>query len=83
MYELRFDKKALENLQKLEKPIRERIWNKLQQCKQDSLHFLEHLTEVDGYKLRVGDYRAIIDLDQANSLILVVKIGHRKNIYDY
>lgn len=82
MYELRFDKKALETLHHLETQIRERIWNKLQQSKKDPLHFLEHLTEINGYTLRVGDYRVIIDLDQRNRIMWVVKIGHRKNVYD-
>jgi len=33
MYILIFEKSALESLNKLEAQIKERIWNKLQQCK--------------------------------------------------
>lgn len=82
MYSLIFDKKATDFLNKLEKEDRERIWDKLQQCKENPLHFLEHLEEVEGYKLRVGDYRLIIDADNFTKTLKVLKVGHRKNIYD-
>ena len=81
MYELKFDKKAIDFLNKLERNIKERIWNKLQMCKEDPFCFLEHLEEIDGYKLRVGDYRLIISVDNKTNTINIEKIGHRKNIY--
>jgi mRNA interferase RelE/StbE len=34
------------------------------------------------YRLRVGDYRVIIDWQKDDSLLFVRKIGHRRNIYD-
>jgi len=34
-----------------------------------------------GYRLRVGDHRVILDIDEGNLIILVIKIGHRKKIY--
>lgn len=46
MYQLIFEKKALEELNKLNKQIKERIWNKLQDCKEDPFRFLEHLSEI-------------------------------------
>lgn len=82
MYSLIFDKKALEQLNKFEKDIKERIWNKLQACKENPFHFLEHLEEIDGFKLRVGDYRAIVDVDKSTQIIKVLKVGHRKNVYE-
>ena len=82
MYQLNFDKKATDFLNKLEKDIKERIWNKLQRCKENPFHFLEHLEEIEGYKLRVGDYRIIIDVDKTNQILHILKAGHRKNIYE-
>jgi len=82
MYELKFDKKATDFLNNLEKNIKERIWNKLQKVKEDPFRFLEHLEEIDGFKLRVGDYRLIIDVDKASQTIHILKAGHRKNIYE-
>jgi len=82
MYNLIFEKSALDFLNKLEKNVKERIWNKLQQCKENPFHFLEHLEEIEGYKVRVGDYRLIIDVDNSEKILMVLKIGHRKNIYE-
>ena len=33
------------------------------------------------YKLKVGDYRAIYELDHNKMIITVHKIGHRRDIY--
>ena len=82
MYNLVFEKRALDNLDKLDKQIKQRIWNKLQLCKEDPFRFLEHLEDINGFKLRVGDYRIILDVDNSTKTINVLKIGHRKNIYD-
>jgi len=82
MYNLIFGKRVLEDLNKLDKQIQQRIWRKLQQCKENPFRFLEHLEEIGGFKLRVGDYRLIIDIDISTKTLKVVKIGHRKNIYD-
>ncbi len=82
MYALIFEKKALDFLNKIEKETKERIWNKLQQCKDNPFHFLEHLEKIEGYKLRVGNYCLIIDIDNSTKTIKVLKVGHRKNIYE-
>ena len=63
MYELKWDKKALDFLSKLEKDIKQRIWDKIQACKINPFRYLEHLEEIEGFKLRVGDYRVIVDVD--------------------
>jgi mRNA interferase RelE/StbE len=35
----------------------------------------------DRYRLRVGDYRVIYDVMDAQLVILVVRVGHRREIY--
>ncbi len=82
MYELKFDKRAIDFLNKFEKKDRERIWNKLQECKIEPFRYLQHLENIEGYKLRVGEYRIILDADNAIQVLNVLKIGHRKNIYE-
>jgi mRNA interferase RelE/StbE len=34
------------------------------------------------YKLRVGDYRSIYELNNTEMQIIIVRIGHRSEIYD-
>ena len=33
-------------------------------------------------KLRVGDHRVIVRLDPASQTIFVLRVGHRRNVYD-
>ena len=80
MYEIIFDENTIEFLKKLPKNIRERIFNKIIKAKNDPFHFFGRLSENNCYKLRVGDYRVISDIDDKK--INVVLIGHRKNVYD-
>jgi len=82
MYQLIFSKKAVEELNKFEKLIKERIWNKLQQIKEHLFRFFEKLVEISGFKLRIGNYRVIADIDKNSKKIYINKIGHRKNIYE-
>jgi len=82
MYELVFEKRALRDLNKLDNIIKERIWNKLQDCKRDPFRYLEPLVEINGFKLRVGDYRILIDVENEIRILHVLKVGHRKNIYE-
>ena len=82
MYELQFSKRAIKELNQLEKGIKERIWDKLQICKENPFRFLEHLEQINGYKLRVGDYRLIIEVDIKNRILNIQKTGHRGSIYE-
>ena len=44
------------------------------------LHATLKLKGSNDYRLRVGDYRIIFIFDR--DIIKILKIGHRKNIYD-
>jgi len=82
MYELIFDKRALRELGRLDDATKNRIWKKLQECKIEPFRFLEPLIKIRGFKLRVGDYRIILDVREEVRILNVLKVGHRKNIYD-
>ena len=81
MYELILDPEALDFLEKMDKKLGRRIWVKIQSTKKDPHHFFERLAGRDDYKLRIGDYRAIADIDDDIRRIEITLIGHRKNIY--
>jgi len=34
-----------------------------------------------GWRIRVGDYRVIYEIDDSREIVSVVKIGHRSEIY--
>lgn len=35
-----------------------------------------------GYRVRIGDYRVIYTVDDGVLLVLVLRLGHRKDVYD-
>jgi len=82
MYEIIFDEDTEDFLKSLEKSLKERIYNKIMSTAEDPQHFFQRLTGRLDYKLRVGNYRIIADIDQTKNLIKITRIGHRKNIYD-
>ena len=57
-----------------------RIWNKTQELKENPFHYLEHY-EGDGYKFRIGDYRALIDVDTENRILVIRVLDKRGRIY--
>ena len=64
MYEIIFDKKAIDYLNKQEKKIKERIFAKIISTKEKPFRYFERLTNRKEYKLRVGNYRIVADIDK-------------------
>ena len=81
MYEIIFDKKVIEYLTKQEKKIKKRIFNKIIYTKEKPFRYFERLTNRKEYKLRIGHYRVIADIDKKSKIIKIRMIDHRKNIY--
>ena len=79
-YGIIFSDRALKQLKKLEKNVPERIISTLERIKIRPQAHVTKLVGDPGYRLRVGDYRVILDIDEGNLVILVIKIVHRKKI---
>ncbi len=61
MFEIVFDEEAIDFLNTLETKLKERIFNKIRSTKEHPFHFFERLVGKEEYKLRVGDYRIIVN----------------------
>jgi len=81
MYDVLFSNKALKQLKKLEKNVQERIISSIERIRIKPENYVTKLMGDPAYKLRVGDYRIIMDIEKERFLILVLKVGHRKSIY--
>jgi mRNA interferase RelE/StbE len=81
MYSIKFSDKALKFFEKLDKNIQDRIGSVLERIKIRPEDFIDKLVGEQGYKLRVGDYRIFLDIYQEDLVILLIEIGHRKNVY--
>ena len=76
------EKNAENFLKKLQKKDAEIILNKIYSIRENPFRFLKRLQGEKLWRLRIGDYRAIVDVIISMNKIIVVRIGHRKNIYN-
>jgi mRNA interferase RelE/StbE len=81
MYELIYSNLATKFLKKLPKKKQEHILSVLERARIRPESHFERLVGEKTYKLRAGEYRIIADIYKEKLCILVIKIGHRKNIY--
>ncbi|HII06448.1 MAG TPA: type II toxin-antitoxin system RelE/ParE family toxin [Methanotrichaceae archaeon] len=35
----------------------------------------------EGWRIRIGDYRVIYEIDEAQQTVTVLHVGHRQNVY--
>ena len=82
MYSVQIEENAEDFLKKLDKKDREFILNKIYSIRDNPFRFLKRLQGEKLWRLRIGDYRVIVDVIVSNNRIIVLRIGHRKNIYD-
>lgn len=81
MYEIIVSDKAKEQLRKLPKEIQNRIGYVLERIVIRPFHFVKRKQGSPYFILRIGEYRAILDIKQDRQIIFVLEVGHRKNIY--
>lgn len=62
--------------------VRDRIRKTLHEVTDFPDHYLKRLSGSSYYRLRVGDYRVIIDWRNDDDELFVREIGHRRNVYD-
>jgi len=80
-YDIFFSDISLMQLKKLEKKDQERIIKALERIRIRPEAYITKLISDPGYRLRIGNYRIILDIDKEKLIILILKIGHRKKIY--
>ena len=74
--------KAAKALKKIENSVRLRIVERLRELRNRPERVGKHLKYSDFWSLRVGDYRAIYEINRDKNQVVVLFIGHRKNVYD-
>lgn len=86
-YEVVFTEKALKSLKKMDKHISSLIigWveKNLQGCT-DPRRFGKGLTanRSGQWRYRVGDYRLLADIQDEKIIILIINVGHRRDVYE-
>ena len=86
-YKVEFTSHALKDLKKLDRPTAALIlgWirKNLENCENPRLHGKGLSANRSGeWRYRVGDYRILAKIDDNKITILVLNVGHRRDIYD-
>ena len=86
MFQVRFSKQALRELKKLDKHVSAFIiaWirKNLDGCSDPRIHGKPLSANRSGqWRYRIGDYRLICEINDDVVLIIVLTVGHRKDIY--
>ena len=82
MYSVAWAKRTKKQIEKLPLNISEMIINKVVSAKEEPHRHMKRLKNYNAWSLRIGDYRAIIEISETDKIMCVVEIGHRRNIYD-
>jgi len=80
-YDIKIEKKALKFLKNLDKKNQSKIIEKIYKLSENPYHNSKKLIGRDAYRIRVGNYRVIYEIDENSVKIFVINIGHRKDIY--
>lgn len=82
-YSITFATSAKRQFDKLPKPAQRRLGSIITQLSEDPRP--PDVVKLSGeerlYRVRGGDYRAVYEIRDNQLLILVVKVGHRRDIY--
>ena len=87
MYKVTISKREDKQLRKMNPNVSEQLYKwirtNLNNCDNPRLHGKALVgAKVGLWRYRVGDYRIIADIDDNTVTILIVEIGHRREIYD-
>jgi len=74
--------KAAKELGKIENTAKARIVERLRDLKDNPERVGKALRHSNFWSLRVGDYRAIYEIDRTRRQVIVLFVGHRKKVYD-
>ena len=80
-YSIKWSPQSSSFLDGLQKDIAKRILKKLDEVIENPFRYLNHYEVDEGYKLRIGNYRAIIDVDFQNKILFIRILDKRGRIY--
>ncbi len=82
IYEIELSRPAVKALKKLPRHISARIFRKIGLLAADPRpEGAKKLVGSASYRIRVGDYRVVYDIHDGVLTVLVVAVGHRKDVY--
>lgn len=81
-FEIIWSQSALKQLKKLDRSVAKRIVDAVDKLPVDPHRVVSRIVNSPYFRLRVGDYRLMVDIQGKELRVLVLKVGHRKSVYD-
>ena len=81
-YKILLHPKAAKFLKKLNEKTRERTIAALTELESSPKTKGQQLRDQRFYRLRIGDYRTIYTVDEVEKSVIILFIGHRRDVYD-
>lgn len=81
LWQVIWSEKSVKQLEKIDKKNTQKIYDSVLDCAEDPFKAVIKLQNSVFFRLRVGDYRVILDLQQNKMIIFVVQTDHRSKIY--
>ena len=80
-YDVELKPRAMKDLRRIAKPDAVQIAAALDELKNDLHGDVKRLTNfTPEYRLRIGDYRALFEIEQPNRIV-VYRVRHRRDVY--
>ena len=80
-FEIIWSDSAARQLEKLDRTVARRIFEKVGELHDNPGRKVHKLVNSPYYRLRVGKYRVILDIDENFLRVIILKVGQRKTIY--
>lgn len=85
MYRIELKKSAKKEFLTLPSNIQNKILEALQFLSQNPYSELLQVKKLKGtehlYRIRIGDYRIIYEIQKGKLVVIIIKIGHRSDVY--
>ncbi len=84
MFEIRYARSVRKDIERITSKNRRRIKEAIEDLKNfPNVSNIKQLANhpIADYRLRVGNYRVLFDVNWQDQVIYILKIGHRRDIY--
>ncbi|HDD45306.1 MAG TPA: type II toxin-antitoxin system RelE/ParE family toxin [Candidatus Desulfofervidus auxilii] len=84
MFKIIYAKSVVKDLKRINRKNLEKIKEEIEELKNfPNISQIKHLTNhpLADYRLRIGNYRVLFNVDWKKKEIHILKIGHRKEVY--
>lgn len=80
-WQVLWSEKSVKQLKKIDKKNARKIRDSVLEISDNPYQKVTRLTDSPFFRLRIGNYRVILDLQQNKVIVFVIQVDHRRKIY--